>query len=97
MLQDFKVTVAVVDDVVHMEGEHISMEDLVYLAWYLQMFVGTEGLKLGLDMDDVRNNMYDVYSAAMETIEENLRAGRIDPGGVPGGEVMQDGKEETAD
>jgi hypothetical protein len=42
-------------------------------------FVGMEGLKRGLDMDDVKNNMLDIHLAAMETLEEQLRAGKLDP------------------
>lgn len=38
-----------------------------------------EGLKCGLDMDDVKNNMLDIHLAAMETLEEQLRAGKLDP------------------
>ena len=38
-----------------------------------------EGLKRGLDMDDVKNNMLDIHLAAMETLEEQLRAGKLDP------------------
>ena len=37
-----------------------------------------EGLKRGLDMDDVKNNMLDIHLAAMETIEEQLRGGTPD-------------------
>ena len=38
-----------------------------------------EGLKRGLDMDDVKNNMLDIHLASMETLEEQLRAGNLDP------------------
>ena len=41
--------------------------------------LGMEGLKRGLDMDDVKNNMLDIHLAAMETLEEQLRAGKLDP------------------
>lgn len=83
-MRDCKLIVTVVDDVVNMDGVDISVEDLAYLAGFLQVFVGVEGLKRGLDMDDVKNNMLDIHLAAMETIEEQLRAGCIDPSG--GGE-----------
>ena len=40
-----------------------------------------EGLKRGLDMDDVKNNMLDIHLAAMETLEEQLRGGTPDTDG----------------
>lgn len=96
-MRDCKLIVTVVDDVVNMDGVDISVEDLAYLAGFLQVFVGIEGLKRGLDMDDVKNNMLDIHLSAMETIEEQLREGRIELGGASGGEVMQGGKKETVD
>lgn len=44
-----------------------------------RMLVSIGGLKRGLDMDDVKNNMLDIHLAAMETLEEQLRAGKLDP------------------
>ena len=32
-----------------------------------------------VDMDEVKNNMLDIHLAAMETIEEQIRAGELDP------------------
>lgn len=84
-MRDCKLIVTVVDDVVNMDGVDISIEDLAYLAGFLQVFVGVEGLKRGLDMDDVKNNMLDIHLSAMETIEEQLRAGIIDLGQYGGG------------
>ena len=86
-MRDCKLVVTVVDDVVNMDGVDISVEELAYLAGFLQVFVGVEGLKRGLDMDDVKNNMLDIHLAAMETIEEQLRSGLIDIGDAPSEEV----------
>ena len=60
-------------------GRDLSGEELAQIAGFLQVFVGMEGLKRGLDMDDVKNNMLDIHLAAMETLEEQLRAGKLDP------------------
>lgn len=49
------------------------------MSGFLQVFIGTEGMKRGLDMDEVKNNMLDIHLAAMETIEEQIRAGELDP------------------
>ncbi len=59
--------------------DRTSVLRLAQIAGFLQVFVGMEGLKRGLDMDDVKNNMLDIHLAAMETLEEQLRAGKLDP------------------
>ena len=69
-MRDCKLIVTVRDDKVNFEAQ---------IAGFLQVFVGMEGLKRGLDMDDVKNNMLDIHLAAMETLEEQLRAGKLDP------------------
>lgn len=78
-MKDCRLVITVRNDVVNFEGQDISVEELAGITGFLQVFVGTEGLKRGLDMDDVKNNMLDIHLAAMETIEEQLRAGELDP------------------
>lgn len=78
-MRDCKLIVTVRDDKVNFEGQDISVEELAQISGFLQVFVGMEGLKRGLDMDDVKNNMLDIHLAAMEMLEEQLRAGKLDP------------------
>ncbi len=78
-MQDCKLIVTVRNDKVNFEGQNISVEELAQIAGFLQVFVGMEGLKRGLDMDDVKNNMLDIHLASMETLEEQLRTGNLDP------------------
>ena len=78
-MQDCELTIMVRDDRVNFEGQNISVEKLAQIAGFLQVFVGMEGLKRGLDVDDVKNNMLDIHLAAMETIEEQIRGGAPDP------------------
>ena len=78
-MQDCKLIVTVRNDKVNFEGQNISVEELAQITGFLQVFVGMEGLKRGLDMDDVKNNMLDIHLASMETLEEQLRAGKLDP------------------
>lgn len=78
-MRNCKLIVTVRDDKVNFEGQDISVEELAQISGFLQVFVGMEGLKRGLDMDDVKNNMLDIHLAAMETLEEQLRAGKLDP------------------
>lgn len=78
-MKDCRLVITVSDDVVNFEGQNISIEELAAVSGFLQVFVGTEGLKRGLDMDEVKNNMLDIHLAAMETIEEQIRAGELDP------------------
>ena len=78
-MRDCKLIVTVRDDKVNFEGQDISVEELAQIAGFLQVFVGMEGLKRGRDMDDVQLNMRDIHLAAMDTLEEQLRAGKLDP------------------
>ena len=78
-MKDCRLVITVSDDVVNFEGQNISIEELAAVSGFLQVFIGTEGLKRGLDMDEVKNNMLDIHLAAMETIEEQIRAGELDP------------------
>lgn len=79
-MKDCRLVITVSDDVVSFEGQNISIEELAAVSGFLQVFIGTEGMKRGLDMDEVKNNMLDIHLAAMETIEEQIRAGELDPG-----------------
>lgn len=72
-MRDCRLTVTVRDDIVDFEGQDISVEELAQIAGFLQVFVGTEGLKRGLDIEDVKNNMLDIHLAAMETLTEQMR------------------------
>lgn len=74
-MKDCRLVITVSDDVVSFEGQNISIEELAAVSGFLQVFIGTEGMKRGLDMDEVKNNMLDIHLAAMETIEEQIRAG----------------------
>lgn len=82
-MQDCKLIVTVRNDKVNFEGQGISVEGLAQIAGFLQVFVGMEGLKRGLDMDDVKNNMLDIHLAAMETLEGQPRGGTPGPDGSP--------------
>ena len=78
-MKDCRLVITVSDDVVSFEGQNISIEELAAVSGFLQVFIGTEGMKRGLDMDEVKNNMLDIHLAAMETIEEQIEAGELDP------------------
>lgn len=72
-MQDCDLTIMVRDDVMKIEGHGFSIEELAKMVGFLQVIVGMEGLKHGLDMDDVKNTMLDIHLAAMETLEEQAR------------------------
>ncbi len=79
-MDDCKLIVTVRNGIAHFEGVDISMEELARISGFLQVFVATEALKNGLDMDDVKGNMLDIHLAAMETVEELCREGGPDGG-----------------
>lgn len=77
-MDDCKLIVTVRDDVAQFEGVDVSIEDIARISGFLQVFVATEALKNGLDMDDVKDNMLDIHLAAMKTVEELNREGGWD-------------------
>lgn len=68
-MNDCKLVITVRDGMMNMEGKHMSIEELAAISGYLQVFVGTEGLQRGLDLDEVKGNMLDIYLAAMDMLE----------------------------
>lgn len=78
-VRDYRITITVRGDVFTVTAEGISMVELAEAAGFLQVFAGQEGLRRGLDIDEVKDNMLDIHLAAMEAIEEQIRAGVPDP------------------
>lgn len=68
-MEECRLIVTVRADKVNFEGENISVEGLAQIAGFLQVFVGMEGLKRGLDIETVRDNMLDIHLAAMEELQ----------------------------
>lgn len=78
-VRDYRITMTVRGDAFNVTAEGISMVELAEAAGFLQVFAGQEGLRRGLDIDEVKGNMLDIHLAAMEAIEEQIRAGLPDP------------------
>lgn len=77
-MNDCRLVMVVRDDKVNIEGREASIEDLAQMSGFLQVFVGLEGLKRGLDMEDVKDNMLDIHLAAMEALEGMIKNGLPD-------------------
>lgn len=69
-MKNCRLMITVKDEQVGIEGEDISLMELVELCGVLQVTAGTAALKRGMDMEDVKNNMLDVHLAAMCMLEE---------------------------
>lgn len=74
-MKDCRLVITVSDDVVSFEGQNISIEELAAVSGFLQVFIGTEGMKRGLDMDEVKNNMLDIHLAAMRVDMSCMKPG----------------------
>ena len=69
-MKDCRVTLAVKDNKVNLEGEDISMVELAQMCGALQVITGLRALALGTDIEDVKDNLLDVHLASMRVIEE---------------------------
>ena len=74
-MNDCSLLITVRNNRIGIEGREICVEDLAQIAGFLQVFVGIEGMKRGLDLDDVKNNMLDIHLAAMEALEGMMKDG----------------------
>lgn len=87
-MQDCKLIITVRDNKVNLSGQNTSAEAWAYMCGALMQSIGLIAYKAGMSLDDIKNNLYDIYFGAMESLTDQIIAEM--------GEMM-DGKEETAD
>ena len=76
-MQDCSLTMRVVDDEITFEGRDISLVELSAMAGFLQVFIGTEAVKRGTDIEDVKDNVLDIHLTAMQELERLIDEGKI--------------------
>jgi hypothetical protein len=70
------IHLGVVDGKVRTQFEHVSLESLGILTGHLQVSAGMILVKeKGMDIEDVKSALWDIYDAAMACLEDNLRRG----------------------
>lgn len=69
-MKDCRITLEIRSGKLTVKGENVSMEELATLSGYFQSFVGTEALKRGMDIDQIKCNLLDMCLAAGDTVEE---------------------------
>lgn len=69
-MKDCKLVMTVKNNRVGMEGENISIVELLELCGVLQVMAGKAAQKRGMDIEDVKDNMLDVHLAAMQGLKE---------------------------
>lgn len=65
-----KLVISVLNGKVDIAAENVSQVDLAEICGVLQVFVGQEAIKRGMNIEDVKDNMLDLHLAAMETLKE---------------------------
>ena len=76
-MQDCSLTMRVVNDEITFEGRDISLVELSAMAGFLQVFIGTEAVKRGTDIEDVKDNVLDIHLTAMQELERLIDEGKI--------------------
>ena len=76
-MQDCSLTMRVVNDEITFEGRDISLVELSAMAGFLQVFIGTEAVKRGTDIEDVKDNVLDIHLTAMQELERLIDEGQI--------------------
>ena len=76
-MKDCRLTITVKNDDIRCKMENVSVVELVALSGYLQILVGQAAIARGMDMEDIKNNLLDIYLESMNSLEEQLKEGRI--------------------
>lgn len=76
-MKDCRLTITVRDDDLRCKMENVSMVELAALAGYLQILVGQAAIARRMDVEDVKNNLLDIYLESMNSLEEQLKMGKI--------------------
>lgn len=66
MVKNCRLLVTVRDGRVDFQGDNTGMEELTNISGYLQRLIAERAVACGMDVDDVRDAMWDVYIAAMD-------------------------------
>lgn len=81
-MQDCTLIMKVQDDEISFEGRDISLVELSAMAGFLQVFISTEAVKRGADIEDVKDNVLDIHLTAMQELERLIHEGKIIVEGV---------------
>lgn len=76
-MKDCRLTITVKNDDIRCKMENVSVVELAALSGYLQILVGQAAIARGMDMEDIKNNLLDIYLESMNGLEEQLKEGRI--------------------
>lgn len=68
-MKDCKLVMAVREGRVELQAEHVSLMELTELCGILQVLAGQTAMERGIGLDDVKDNMLDIYLAAMQQLE----------------------------
>lgn len=76
-MKDCRLTITVKNDDIRCKMENVSVVELATLSGYLQILVGQAAIARGMDIEDIKNNLLDIYLESMNSLEEQLKEGRI--------------------
>ena len=76
-MKDCRLTITVKNDDIRCKMENVSVVELAALSGYLQILVGQAAIARGMDMEDIKNNLLDIYLESMNSLEEQLKMGKI--------------------
>lgn len=69
-MEDCRIVLECRNEKVTMRGRDICMGDLAEFAAFLLVVIGLESAERGMDREDVKGNLLELYLAAVETIEK---------------------------
>lgn len=68
----------IVDGDVKVQIEHVTLESFGCMIGALQVAAGVQFVKRGMDIEDVKNVLWDLYDGAIAALEDSLRKEDVD-------------------
>ncbi len=69
------IHLGIVDGEIKIQIEHVSLKSFGSMVGYLQVIAGVQLMKRGLDIEEAKSALWDIYDGAMAALNDNLRKG----------------------
>lgn len=73
MAKEEWIHLGIVDGDIKVSTEQVELKSLGILIGYLQVVAGLQLVKRGMDPEDVKSALWDIYDGAMATLDDNLK------------------------
>lgn len=69
MIEDCSVTIQIKNGNFGIHARQIDLVQMAALSGYFQTFIGIEAIKSGMEIEQVKTNLYDIYEEASQKLD----------------------------